>query len=167
MSDPSATTDHGRNSLRVARHDNPTLHVADADLAVLAVELSDALVIADPAGVIVFWNHAAARLFGWSSDEALGQTLDLIIPERLRRRHWDGYRRVMETGYSDYATRLLEVPALQRSGEALSISFTVTLLRQEGRDDVSGIAALIRDDTERWHELQNLKKRLAELEAEP
>lgn len=166
MSDPSATGALGGDSSHGAHPKGATLHLADADLAALAGELSDAIVIADPVGVIVFWNHAAERLFGWSADEALGQTLDLIIPDRLRKRHWDGYRRVMETGHTDYATRLLEVPALQRSGERLSISFTVTLLRREAREDVSGIAALIRDDTARWHELQNLKKRLAEFEAE-
>lgn len=139
--------------------------MSDEDLATLATELADALVIADPAGVIIFWNPAAERLFGWTRDEAVGETLDLIIPERFRERHWDGYRRVMETGRSDYSTRLLEVPALQRSGEDLSIAFTVTILHQDDREGVSAIAALIRDDTAKWRERRDLKARLADLEA--
>ena len=141
-------------------------HGPDAQvLAMLAEQLADALVIADADGVITFWNDAAGRLFGWTSDEAVGQTLDLIIPERLRGRHWDGYRKVMETGHTAYGDRLLEVPALRRDGRRLSIAFTVTLLVAPGATRPFAIAALMRDDTERWEERRRLTRRLAELEA--
>jgi PAS domain S-box-containing protein len=127
--------------------------------------LADAVVVADPAGTIVFWNRAASNLFGWSEDDAVGQSLDLIIPERLRTRHWDGYRRVMETGHTDYGTRLLEVPAVHRDGHTLSIAFTVTLLTHKGEQRPDAIAAVLRDDTARRQELLLLRDRVASLEA--
>jgi PAS domain S-box-containing protein len=138
----------------------------DNALAQLLRRLADAVVVADPAGTIVFWNEAAARIFGWSETAALGRSLDLIIPERLRKRHWDGYRRVMETGHTQYGTRLLEVPALHRDGHTFSIAFTVTLLMRAGQQRPDGIAAVIRDDTARRDELRALKDRLAELESQ-
>jgi PAS domain S-box-containing protein len=133
----------------------------DRALAQLVRRLADAVVVADPEGTIVFWNEAATRLFGWSEAEAVGQLLDLIIPERLRARHWDGYRRVMETGHTQYGNRLLEVPALHRDGHTFSIAFTVTLLTHAGEQRPDGIAALIRDDTARREELRSLRDRLA------
>lgn len=136
----------------------------DEVLAGLVRELADAVVVADPTGTIVFWNDAATRVFGWSAAEASGQSLDLIIPERLRTRHWDGYRRVMESGQTQYGDRLLEVPALHRDGHTFSIAFTVTLLTAPGQQQPRGIAALIRDDTARRRELHSLRDRLATLE---
>jgi PAS domain S-box-containing protein len=134
-------------------------------LAQLMRDLADAVVVADPAGTIVFWNRAATNLFGWSEDEAVGKSLDLIIPERLRARHWNGYRRVMETGHTEYGTRLLEVPAVHRDGHTLSIAFTVTLLTREGEQRPDAIAAVLRDDTARRQELLALRDRVATLEA--
>jgi hypothetical protein len=91
--------------------------------------------------------------------------LDLIIPERLRDRHWRGYRRVMETGHTDYGTRLLEVPALHRDGHTISVAFTVTLLTSHGIVRPQGIAAVLRDDTARWQERRRIRERLAMLES--
>jgi len=68
------------------------------DLERFAEVAGDAIVAADPQGAIVFWNPAAERIFGHTRSEALGRSLDLIIPERSRERHWEGYRRVMQTG---------------------------------------------------------------------
>jgi PAS domain S-box-containing protein len=130
-------------------------------LARLMRDLADAVVIADAGGAIVFWNPAATRIFGWSEGEALGQRLDLIIPERLRARHWTGYERVMETGHTDYGNRLLEVPALHRDGRTISIAFTVTLLTEPGGDRPTAIAAVLRDDTARRQELRSLADQLA------
>jgi hypothetical protein len=84
--------------------------------------------------------------------------MDLIIPERLRGRHWDGYRRVMESGHTDYGGRLLEVPALRRDGRPLSVAFTVSLLTQPGQTQPDGIAAVLRDDTERFQERRRLRQ---------
>jgi PAS domain S-box-containing protein len=127
--------------------------------------LADAVVLADPAGAIIFWNEAATNLFGWSEEEAIGRSLDLIIPERLRGRHWDGYRRVMETGHTEYGSRLLEVPAVHRDGHTISIAFTVTLLLRPGERRPEAIAAVLRDDTARRRELLALRDRVASLEA--
>jgi PAS domain S-box-containing protein len=137
--------------------------VVDGDLADLVRALADAVVIADPDGTITFWNDSATRVFGWSATEAVGASLDLIIPERQRERHWAGYRRVMATGQTDYGDRLLEVPASHRDGRRLSIAFTVTLLHRPGQTAPSAIAAVLRDDTERWQERRRLRDELAAL----
>ena len=139
--------------------------VEDSLLAQLVRDLADAVVIADAEGSIVFWNRAATSLFGWSAAETAGRSLDLIIPERLRDRHWRGYRRVMDTGHTDYGTRLLEVPALHRDGHTISVAFTVTLLASHGVVRPQGIAAVLRDDTARWQERRRNRERLAMLES--
>jgi PAS domain S-box-containing protein len=148
-------------------HHHEELHfgVEGTALGRLVQDLADAVVIADPSGIIVFWNRAATTLFGWSDDQAVGRSLDLIIPERWRDRHWDGYRRVMETGHTEYGSRLLEVPALHRDGHTFSIAFTVTLLIRSGEQRPDAIAALIRDDTARREEVIALRRQIAVLEA--
>jgi PAS domain S-box-containing protein len=124
----------------------------------------DAVIAADAEGAIIFWNPAAVRIFGYTEAEALGRSLDLIIPERLRERHWQGYGRVMNTGETRYGNDVLRVPALHKNGQALSIAFTVALLR--GPDESSWIiAATIRDETSRWQEERALKQHVAALEA--
>jgi len=131
------------------------------DLPAFVHAAGDAIIAAGADGRIIFWNPAATRIFGFSEVEALGQSLDLIIPERFRARHWEGYRQVMESGKSKYAADVLRVPATAKDGRALSIAFTVTLLdASEGRL----IAAIVRDETTRWNEERELKRRLAELE---
>lgn len=140
--------------------------IDDGTLAKLLRDLADAVVICDPQGVIVFWNEAAVALFGWPAGDVTGRSLDIIIPARLRNRHWEGYRRVMETGRTDYGGRTLEVPALHRDGHTISIAFTVTLLTRFGEQKPSGIAAVIRDDTQRWQERRNTQQRLDALSAQ-
>ena len=130
-------------------------------LAALVHELADALVISDTEGTIVFWNRAAERTFGWTAEEAVGQSLDLIIPERQRARHWEGYRTVMATGETRYGSELLKVPSLHADGARHSIAFTVSLLKDSG-GAVIGIAAIVRDETERWQTEQDLRRRLRE-----
>lgn len=133
------------------------------DTSGLVAAIGDAVVISDADGRIVTWNPAAERIFGFSEAEALGESLDLITPERHRRRHWDGYAKTMRTGETRYGTSLLKVPALHKDGRALSIAFTVALLH--GADgEVTGIAAVIRDETERFQEERSLRRRVAELE---
>jgi PAS domain S-box-containing protein len=124
---------------------------------------ADAIIAADSDGRIVFWNPAATRIFGFTSEEALGQSLDLIIPERFRERHWEGYRQVMASGKSKYASQVLRVPARHREGKSLSIAFTVTLLDAPGGNG-RVIAAIVRDETARWNEERTLRQRLSELE---
>jgi PAS domain S-box-containing protein len=156
----------GESPCLAARFEGGDRVANDTTLVQVAHELADALVIADADGVITFWNAAAERVFGWSATEALGRTLDLIVPERLRERHWAGYTEVMASGHTSYGDRLLEVPALHREGRSLSIAFTVTLLMHPGGTRPYAIAALIRDDTERWQERRRLTQRVAELQAQ-
>lgn len=129
--------------------------------AVLAAR-SDALVAADKDGIIRFWNPGAERIFGHASGEAVGRSLDLIIPERLRLRHWDGFRHTMETGQSRYGEGdLLAVPALRKDGATISVEFTIVPLTDEtGRMD--GMVAIMRDVTQRFEEMRQLKRKLAE-----
>ena len=124
----------------------------------------DAIIAAAPDGTIVYWNAAAERIFGYTASEALGQSLDLIIPERFRQRHWQGYQRVMSTGQTRYGADVLRVPAVRKDGRALSIAFTVTLMYSPERQ-IDAVVAVVRDETKRWQEEQALRKRIAELEA--
>lgn len=123
----------------------------------------DAILFSDREGIIRLWNRGAELIFGFSAAEALGQSLDLIIPERLREVHWQGYRRVMTTGESRYGTKLLAVPALHKDGRELSCEFSIVMLKNS-QGELSGIASIMRDVTERWQREKDLKKRLATLE---
>jgi len=134
------------------------------DFEQLANVMGDGVVISDAKGEIVFWNSAAERIFGYTASEALGKSLDIITPERFRERHWDGYKKAMETGTTRYGSTLLTVPALHKEGKALSIAFTVAMLTNDD-GNVEGIAAIVRDDTARFQADRLLKKRIAELEA--
>lgn len=134
------------------------------DFAQLVNAIGDAIIISDAEGNITLWNPAAERMFGFTQSEALGQSLDLIIPERLRGRHWDGYNKTMASGQTRYGNDVLRVPAVDKAGRALSIAFTVALLHSP-EHQLTGIVAVIRDETSRFQEERNLRKRIAELEA--
>ncbi len=134
------------------------------DFQQLANAIGDAIIISDSQGSITFWNPAAERMFGFTQDEALGNSLDLIIPERLRGRHWDGYHKTMTTGETRYGNNVLRVPSVHKDGRSMSIAFTVALLHSPD-NELTGIVAVIRDETSRFQEDRLLRKRLAELEA--
>ena len=120
-------------------------------------DIPDAVIYADRAGAIRFWNAGATRIFGFTSAEAFGQSLDIIIPERLRQRHWDGYRHMMATGHSRYgAGDLLSVPAVTKAGEPLSIQFTVAAVRDRSGELV-GIVAVLRNVTATFQEMKRLR----------
>lgn len=126
-------------------------------------ESGDAVVFSDAAGVIRLWNRGAEAMFGYPAAEALGQSLDLIIPEKLRARHWEGYRRVMATGETRYGTELLSAPGLRKDGGRISLEFSMALIR--GDDGaLLGTAAIMRDVTARWEKEKALHERLAVLE---
>lgn len=158
------TTDEGGEAPCFAHLFGGDGTVSDAFLAQLVHGLADAVIVADPEGTIVYWNLSAERLFGWSAAEAVDRPLNIIIPERLRRRHDDGYRETMETGITRYADRLLEVPALHRDGHTFSIAFTVTLMKEAGHTEPFAIAAVMHDDTDHYQERRALKARVRELE---
>ena len=135
----------------------------NVDLYQLLECVGDAIIVSDANEKIVLWNPAATRIFGYSEVEALGQTLDLIVPERQRQRHNEGYSKSMETGITRYGTALLKVPAKHKDGSMLSIAFTVGMLFNENHK-ANGVVAIIRDETARFAEERALKKRLSEIE---
>ena len=122
-----------------------------------------AVIFSDPEGVIRFWNAAAEAMFGYSAKEALGQNLDLIVPERQRARHWEGYRKVMATGITKYGREMLAVPAMRKDGTRISVEFSIVLLRAPS-GEMLGAAAIMQDVTARWEQQKKLKERLAFLE---
>jgi PAS domain S-box-containing protein len=125
----------------------------------------DAIIFADRDGVIRLWNAGAQAVFGYQPEEALGQTLDLIVPERLRERHWEGFRRVMATGVTRYGReQLLAVPAIGKDRGRISVEFSIVMLRDAAGDSL-GIAAILRDVSQRWQEQRRLRERLAALES--
>jgi PAS domain S-box-containing protein len=124
----------------------------------LVHETSDAIVYADSEGRISFWNKGAEQIFGFAASEAIGKTLDIIIPENLRKRHWDGYEETVRTGKTRYgAGDLLAVPALRKDGARISVEFTILPFRdRQGR--ILGIAATLRDVTKRFEEMKVLRR---------
>ena len=123
---------------------------------------SDAIIAADKDGIVRFWNPGAERIFGYTSEDAIGQSLDIIIPERLRKRHWDGYQQVMQGGESRYGHGdILAVPSIRKDGAGISVEFTIVPLTDEaGR--LNGVAAIMRDVTKRFEEVRALKRKLAD-----
>jgi PAS domain S-box-containing protein len=128
----------------------------------LVAESRDAIIFADRDGLIRLWNTGAEVMFGYRAAEMEGRSLDLIIPEGLRARHNEGFRRVMDAGESKYAADLLAVPGLRKDGVRISLEFTITLVKDDA-GQVLGAGAIIRDVTARWQRDQELKKRLAGL----
>jgi PAS domain S-box-containing protein len=131
-------------------------------IAVLSAQ-SDAIIAADSEGEIIFWNPGAQRIFGFARTEAIGRSLDIIIPTRLRTRHWEGYRRVMESGESRYGQGdVLAVPGIGKDGRELSLEFTILPLRDRS-GALIGLAAIMRDVTKRFEETRALKRKVAEM----
>lgn len=136
----------------------------DSLLTQLVNDAPDAILIADRGGVIRFWNKGAEQMFGYTAAEAVDQSLDLIIPENLRARHWEGYWRVMASGETKYQTGLLSSPGVRKDGRRVSLEFSMILLRDAG-GALEGCASIMRDVTERWQKEKELKERLAACEA--
>ena len=123
-----------------------------------------AILFADRDGKIRFWNAGAETMFGYTAAEALGQSLDLIVPERQRARHWEGWARVMASGVTKYGRDALAVPALRKDGSRISIEFNIILLRAP-TGELLGAAAMVQDVTARWQQQKEMNARLAALEA--
>ena len=123
----------------------------------------DAILISDLKGVIRFWNRGAEQIFGHAAVEAVGQSLDLIIPENLRSRHWEGYWRVMASGETKYKTGLLSSPGIRKDGSRVSLEFSMVLLHDKA-GAMQGCASIMRDVTERWQKEKELKERLTACE---
>ena len=128
-------------------------------------ESQDARLIADREGIIRYWNAGAERILGYSATDAIGQSLDLFIPEKLRGRHWEGYHRVMASGETKYKTGLLSSPGIRKDGSQVSLEFSMVLLHDEN-GAMQGCASIMRDVTERWLKEKELKQRLAACESQ-
>ena len=135
------------------------------DFRQLVEAVGDAIMAADASGAIILWNPACERMFGFTESEAMGKSLDLIIPQPQQKRHWDGYHKTMETGVTRYGHDVLRVPAMHKDGHRLSIAFTVAMLHDDA-GKVSSIVAVVRDESARFAEDRELRKRLSALEAQ-
>lgn len=124
-------------------------------------EVPDGVLFADQEGVIRFWNRGCRSIFGFTAEEAVGQSLDIIIPEALRARHWQGYTQTMATGQTRYgAGDLLAVPALRKDARRISVEFSIIPFR-DATGRMIGMGAVMRDVTRRFEETKALRKALA------
>jgi PAS domain S-box-containing protein len=135
------------------------------DFQALVATVGDGVMASDASGAITLWNPACVRMFGFTEAEALGKSLDLIIPQRQQKPHWDGYHKTMETGITKYGNDVLRVPAVHKDGHTLSIAFTVSMLHADD-GKVFAIVAVIRDESVKFAEDRQLRKRVMELEAQ-
>lgn len=125
-------------------------------------EAQDAILYADHEGIIRFWNRGAQQIFGYSAEQAVGQSLDLIIPERLRKRHNDGYLDVMATGETHYGDRLLSVPAVNNNGDPLFTDFSIIMIKDDD-GTMLGVAAIMRDTTRQKQTEKELRQKIQSL----
>ena len=133
------------------------------DYQALVTGVGDGIMAANAQGLIILWNPACTRMFGFTEADALGKSLDLIIPQRQQKPHWDGYDKTMATGITKYGNDVLRVPAVHKDGHTLSIAFTVSMLHNPD-GTVSAIVAVIRNESVKFAEERALKKRINELE---
>jgi PAS domain S-box-containing protein len=138
--------------------------MTDPERAVLLFEQApDAVVFADRDGIIREWNDAAAAIFGHACEEAVGQTLDLIVPERFREAHWRGYNRALSDGDTKYRGQAMPTRSVRKDGETIYVELTFAIVH-DAAGVVIGALAHARDITERWAREREQRDRLRELE---
>ncbi len=126
--------------------------------------MPEALIFSDLRGFIVRWNHGAEEVFGFSTAEALGQSLDLIIPERMRQAHWEGYHKALARGDVLPGRTSMITRSLHKSGESIYVDMSFAVVKDpQGR--VIGSLAVARDASKRFAEEKNLRRQLTELSA--
>lgn len=124
----------------------------------IIADAPDAILYCDREGIIRMWNDACARIFGHAADEATGRSLDIIIPENLRDRHWRGFAETMRTGETRYGSGdLLSVPAVRKDGARISVEFSIIPFKDTA-GVMTGMAAIMRDVTARFEEMKALRK---------
>ncbi|MPZ23115.1 MAG: PAS domain S-box protein [Dehalococcoidia bacterium] len=138
----------------------------DASLKTLLVEQApDAMIFADRDGLIRVWNAAAEIMFGYSSADAVGRSLDIIVPDQFREAHWQGYDRALEAGETKYRGKSLPTRAMKANGETLYVELSFAIICDEG-GAVIGALASARDITQRFEQDRTNRRRLRELEQE-
>jgi PAS domain S-box-containing protein len=140
------------------------VNVTDIERGIVT-ETADGVLYADQEGIIRYWNGGCCRIFGFTAQEAVGQSLDIIIPDRLKARHWQGYAQTMQSGQTRYGGGdLLAVPAVRKGGSRISVEFSIVPFRNNA-GGMMGIGAIMRDITSRFEEMKALRKSLAALKA--
>jgi PAS domain S-box-containing protein len=124
----------------------------------------DAIIFAGTDGLIATWNPAAERIFGHAADAALGQSLDMIIPEQFRAAHWKGYDAALESKATKYAGKALATRAVRADGATIYVELSFAVIQDES-GTVLGALAHARDITERFEADRETRRRLRELEA--
>jgi PAS domain S-box-containing protein len=150
--------DGGERACALEVHGEVVEHLTDTALAQVLHDTPDAVVVADRAGDVLRWNAGATRLLGWTAEEMVGGPMSRIVPERLAARHDAGFHRTMETGETRYGESMLQVPARHRDGHTVSVAFSVTLMWHPGQKAPYAIAAILRDDTERWELARSVRR---------
>ena len=89
----------------------------------------DGMIFADPGGIIRLWNQGAQNIFGYTSAEVLGKSLDIIIPERFRSAHWKGFYKAMETAHTIHAGRILRTRSVHKDGNKLYVDLTFGIVK--------------------------------------
>jgi PAS domain S-box-containing protein len=135
------------------------------DYQQLVEHSAEAIMVCDAKGMITLWNAASERMFGFTQADAMGQSLDIIIPQRQQARHWEGYHQTMASGITKYGASVLRVPAVHKDGHTLSISFTVSMMH-DARGQVAAIVAVVRDESVKFSEERALRKQIKELQAQ-
>ena len=130
---------------------------------ILIKQSPDAVIFADPEGIIREWNPAAERIFGHPSGEAVGQNLDLIVPERFREAHWTGYERALAAGETKYSGQALPTRSVRKDGSTVYVELTFAIIH-DPQGKVIGALAHARDITERWAKEREQRQHLQELE---
>lgn len=123
----------------------------------------EAVILADPRGMIRLWNASAEVVFGYDAGEVLGRSLDVIIPERLRTAHWDAFGKSLAAGATKYAGRVLTTRSMHKDGRTLYVDMSFALLRDAG-GAIVGVLAFIRDCTERYLAEKALRTRVTDIE---
>jgi PAS domain S-box-containing protein len=129
----------------------------------LIARAPDAIIFADCAGVIRLWNQAAETMFGHGATDAIGQTLDLIVPEPYRVAHWAGFSHAVKQGRFAKGDALLTSRALRKDGRIIAVELSAAIVRGPS-GQVQGIMAIGRDVTERCARDQAQHERIASLE---
>jgi PAS domain S-box-containing protein len=138
--------------------------MANFELREMLIEQApDAVIFADQRGVIREWNPAAERIFGYPRSEALGESLDLIVPERFREAHWQGYDRALSEGQTKYSGKALPTRSARKDGSTIYVELTFAIVH-DPTGSVIGALAHARDITERWAQERQQRERIRELE---
>ena len=137
-----------------------------ADLSQAVIEqVADAIIVADSEGRIRVWNAGARAVFGYAEREALGRSLDLIIPERFRSAHWTAFDRAIATGRTKHAGEAMTTRSVTKDGTDLYVDISFALVK-DAVGEVLGVVAVARDVTTRYTADRELRRRVAELEAQ-